>query len=58
MAVRFWGAVFYDGGCGRREEGGFVDEGFGALGYGFEGVVGEGWWESVERARGGWLWWG
>ena len=47
MAVGFWGSVFYDDGCGGREERGFVDEGFGALRYGDEVVVRKGRGECV-----------
>jgi hypothetical protein len=39
MPVGFWRPVFDDARCVRGQECGFVDEGFGALGYGREILV-------------------
>lgn len=39
MSVRLGWAIFDDGWRGGGEEGGFVDEGFGALCYGGKGVL-------------------
>lgn len=47
MAVWFWRTVFDDGGRRGSQEGGFVDERFGALGYGCEVGLLEGWREGV-----------
>jgi hypothetical protein len=58
VPVGFWGAVFYDARRVRREECRAVNERFGALGYGNEGVVREGCGKGVERACGLRLRWG
>lgn len=47
MAVRLWRSVLDDGGGLRREERGFVDEGFGALGDWREVLWGKGRREGV-----------